>query len=387
MMHTKINGLRIEVIESEEGFLAIKDEWDALIDKSINPTFYSTYPFVFTVWKNFKNENNRLFILLVRRDAVLVGIAPFRIECTMVGKIRLFRKIKYIAEWGEGDKPSIISTEKQSYILDRIFQFLNGEFTQWDEIQLMEQPENSPFLKQSFFGNKWYSTMVVPKNPSFYISIAGTWEEYLMTRGKNTHKTWTRYRKKLYDLSEGVLFQCYDDPEFVSESLKRFIAIEQSGWKKGQEFSVGGNEKKKRFYEELLVLLVHKKMAAIYLLTSGTTDIAGIIVYKYNSIVYMAHITYRPTYAKYSPGIILNAEIIKTLFGTIYHEYDFLIFERKDEKSLYKKKWSTGSRQTMTIKVSKRNIRRFLFILEECAKKVLLNIMRRMTKLSKYLPY
>ena len=81
-----------------------------LIEKSINPSFYSTFPFVYTAWKHYRSENDQLFILVVRRDATLVGIAPFRIESVKVGNIRLLRGmrlrvIRFIAEWGSGDKP------------------------------------------------------------------------------------------------------------------------------------------------------------------------------------------------------------------------------------------------------------------------------------------
>jgi len=378
-MNPNSDGLKIELIDSEEAFQAIKEEWDQLIEKSVNPSFYATYPFVYTTWKHFRNKNNHLFILLVRRDATLAGIAPFRIETMKEGNIYPLRLIRFIAEWGGGDKPAIVTIEKPDLVWERIFQFLSKEFTQWDGIWLEEQPANSPILNQRFLSNTWYSTMAVPNVTSFYTSIVGTWEEYLKTRGKITHHTWRRYRKKLFDTPQGVVFQCVDDPESIPESLKKFIDIEQSGWKKDRDFSVGGSEKNKRFYEELLVQLAHKNMAAIYLLTSGTTDIAGMILYKHNSTVYMAHITYRPTYAKYSPGVILNVEIIKMLFGTHYQEYDFLVFQRGDEKNSYKKKWSTGSRHTNTILVNKRNFRMLLFYNRNRLKTLRRTVVRMMT--------
>ena len=384
IMNVNSYGLRIEIIASEEAFLAIKDEWDALIQKSINPSFYATYPFVHTAWKYFRSETDRLFILVVRRDATLVGIAPFRIGSVKVGNIRILRGIRlrvirFIAEWGSGDKPTLVTIEEPERIWGSIFQFLSKEFTQWDGIWLVEQPVNSPILNQRFLSNTWYSTMAVPNVTSFYTSIAGTWEEYLKTRGKNTYRTWKYSRKKLFDLPEGVVFQCVDDPESIPESLKKFIDIEQSGWKKDRDFSVGGSEKNKRFYEELLVQLAHKNMAAIYLLTSGTTDIAGMIVYKNSTTVYGAQVTYCSVYAEYSPGVILNVEILRTLFGTHYQKYDFLGFQKGDEKNSLKKKWSTGSRQTITIFVNKRNFRMLLYYKGNRLKTVLRNVVSIMT--------
>jgi hypothetical protein len=378
MMNAINQELRIELIDSEEAFLAIKDEWDALIDKNINPSFYATFPFVYTAWKHYRTENNSLFILLVRRDAALVGIAPFRIDSMKVRNIRLFRAIRFIAEWGGGDKPAIVTTEKPDLIWDRIFQFLNKEFTQWDGILLTEQPTDSPVLNQKFFNNIWYSARVVPEYTSFYVSITGTWEEYIKTRGKNTYRTWKNSRKKLFDLPERVKFQCIDNPEILPDALDRFIAIEQSGWKKNSDFSVGGSEKQKAFYKELLTHLAYENRVAIYFLISENTDIAGAIVYKYKSIAYIAQITYRPTHSEYSPGVILNVEIIKAMFGTHYKEFDFLGL-RGDEKNFLKKNWSTGTRQTITIQIYNRNLRRYLYVMGKNAKTVSLKIMRMVT--------
>jgi CelD/BcsL family acetyltransferase involved in cellulose biosynthesis len=384
-MNAKNDALQIELIVSDEAFGVIKDEWDQLTEKSVNSSFYATYPFIYTAWKHFRTENDQLFILAVRRGATLVGIAPFRIERVKLGNICLIRGIqlrviRFIAEWGNGDKPSIVTTEEPERIWDSIFQFLCKEFTQWDEIWLAEQPADSPVLNQRVCSNTGFSMTVVPSVISFYMSLTGTWEEYLKTRGKNTYRTWKNSRKKLFALPEGVIFHQVEDPESIPGALKKFIAIEQSGWKKDRDFSVGGSEKNKRFYEELLVQSALKNRAAIYLLTSGTADIGGMIVYKNSTTVYGAQVAYSPMYAEYSPGVILNAEIITTLFGTQYKEYDFLGFQTGDEKNTLKKKWSTGSRQTITIVVNKRNFCMELYTNGKRLKTTLRNAVRMLNR-------
>ncbi len=85
-----------------------------------------------------------------------------------------------------------------------------------------------------------------------------TWEKHAAVHGRIR-------REKLFNLPEGVYFQCFKDPETLPEALKRFISIEQSGWKKNRDFTVGGNGKNKKFYEELLIHLAEKNMVAIYL--------------------------------------------------------------------------------------------------------------------------
>jgi CelD/BcsL family acetyltransferase involved in cellulose biosynthesis len=383
MMDHSCDVLKIEIIDSDEGFIALKNEWNTLTEKSINPSFYATYPFVFAAWKHYHREDDRLFILVVRQGPTLVGIAPFRIGKVDVGNIRLFkgmqlRVIRFIAEWGSGDKPAILTTESPECIWDRIFQFLTREFTHWDGIWLVEQPVNSPILTRNAVRKLWYSTSVVKNAPSFYTSITGTWEDYLKTRGKNTQRTWRRDTKKINNLPEGVKFQCFDTPETLPSALKRFIAIEQSGWKRNKSFSVGGNEGNRRFYEELLILLATQNMAAIYLLTSGTTDIAGKLIFKCHTTIYSAQVTYNPDFAHYSPGVLLTAELIKAFFGTRFEEFDFLGF-RNDRKNDAKRNWSTGERATITIMVNKRNVRMVLFMQGTRLKTMLRNLVSFMT--------
>ncbi len=117
-------------------------------------------------------------------------------------------------------------------------------------------------------------------------------------------------------------------------------------------------------------------MASIVFLILGTTDIAGMIVYKYKTFVYGAHVTYCQKYAAYSPGVILNAEIIRTLFGSRYEEYDYLRFQKADEKNSLKKKWSTGSRETITVIVNKRNVRMGIFMQGTRLKTLFRNIVK-----------
>jgi len=376
-MKMTTDGLRIKLVDSEEEFLAMEVEWNALFDKSINSSIYSSYPFVHTAWKYFKNENDRLFILVVKRDATLIAIAPFRIARVKMGNLCFKWLIRFISEYGSGDKPSILSIEEPECIWEGIFQFLSEEFTQWDGIQLFEQPANSPVLNLKFFSDRLYFASAVPQVSSFYLSIAGTWEEYLKTLGKDTRRKWKKSRKKLFDLPEEVYFQCIEDYENLPEALERYIDIEQSGWKINRDFSVGGNDINRGFYTELLKHLACKNMVSMYFLKSGTTDIAASIQYKQKSIVYGAHITYRLTYAQYSPGVILTMELLRKLFGTQFHEFDFLGL-RNVKKFTLTKNLSTGTRQTVRIEIYKKSVFIHLYMMGKRANKFLQKVIRMM---------
>jgi hypothetical protein len=113
------NELNIELINSDESFMALKDPWDHLIEKSYNSSVYASFPFVNTSWKHQSSENDQLFILVVKRRKTIIGIAPFRIERVKIASIPIFRNmqiriIRFIAEWG--DKLTILTTEKPEIV-------------------------------------------------------------------------------------------------------------------------------------------------------------------------------------------------------------------------------------------------------------------------------
>jgi CelD/BcsL family acetyltransferase involved in cellulose biosynthesis len=361
MIYMKSERIRVDLISSDEAILAIRDEWEALSEKVSVPHFFATFSFISAAWKYYRRENDQLFVLAMRRGTTLVGIAPFRIEQIKIGNAPLIRKmqiriIRFIAEWGCGDKPLIVTIEQPEIIWERILQYLNKEYTRWDMLSLAEQPEKSPVLNQRALGKIRYSVREFQDYTSYYVSIHGTWEEYLVSRGKETRKKWNKTRKKLYDLPEGVYFDCIEDPASLPNALERYIRLEQSGWKKDLGFTIGGNDNNKGFYEELLKNLAYKKMAEIWFLLSGTTDIAAAILYKHKSTIYGAQITFNQRYAEYSPGTITSTEILKTLFSTNCLEFDFLGYSGEDKNNL-KIKWSTGSRKTVTIQIYKKSLR------------------------------
>jgi CelD/BcsL family acetyltransferase involved in cellulose biosynthesis len=362
----KSERIRVDLISSYEAISAIRDEWEALSEKVSTHHFFATFSFISAAWKYYRSDNDQLFVLAMRRGATLVGIAPFRIEQQKIGNAPLIRKmririIRFIAEWGCGDKPLIVTLEQPEIIWERILQYLKNEYTRWDILYLAEQPEKSPVLKQGVLGKCRYSVREFQNYTSYYVSIQGTWEDYLVLRGKETRKKWNKNRKKLFDLPERVRIDCIEDPASLPNALERYMRLEQSGWKKDLGFTIGGNDNNKGFYEELLKNLAYKRMVEIWFLLSGTTDIAAAILYKHKSTVYGGQITFDQNYAEYSPGTITGTEILKTLFNTNYLEFDFLGYHGEDKNNL-KMKWSTGSRKTVTIHIYKKGLRTALYM-------------------------
>lgn len=365
------DALTIEIINSEKALEKIEDEWNNLISESRNSSIFSTFQIVKIAWKHFHSSTDKLFILVLKKDNKIVGIAPFKIR---IKKALLFpiRVIGFIAEWGDGDKPCIATTiESEEVVWHRIYQFLQNEYKKWDWIVLTEQPIDSIILKQDIFFNKRYYCRTHSDTLSFYTSLNGTWNDYLKNVKGKVRENWRRRSRNIEKLQDGIKIECFEDTESIASALEKFILIEQSGWKKNQNFSVGGNDRHKDYFRELMLDLARRNMVSIYLLVSGNQDIAASIVYKFKNILYAAHIAHKSEFSKYSPGVILNAEVLRLHFGTCYEELDFFGLHVKDSKQKHKSDWATGTRETVRINIFKKNFRHFLYSAGKGIEKIL----------------
>jgi CelD/BcsL family acetyltransferase involved in cellulose biosynthesis len=182
---------------------------------------------------------------------------------------------------------------------------------------------------------------------NYYIPLEGSWEDYLKGLDTNIRHQWNRRKRRLCSNHGGYEVERISDPERIREALSRFVVVEQAGWKGKEGIGVGKDKQTLLFYEDLLVRLAGKGKAFIYFLKSKGETIAGKICFIQQDVVYSRHTTYLPSFAAYSPGILLGAEIIQDLFRGPYRELDLLGSSRFETLPKHKTDWATGRRETV----------------------------------------
>lgn len=286
--------------------------------------------------------------LCFRKDRAIVGIAPFYIERSRIRRIP-HRAIRWIAVW-EGDRPRLLVEGSEEMFWNEILRFLNSECSSWDVLDLVEQPKDGPEGRGwSFLSRSGWYWEKAPDAFDYYISLEGSWEAYLKGLDSDTRHEWSRRSRRLSSTPGGYVMERISSPERMREALFCFVALEQSGWKAEKGIGVGKDERHLLFYEDLLVRLAGKGQAFIYFLKSGGETIAGKISFVQRDVFYSRHTTYSPTYAAYSPGILIQAEIIRELFNGPYRELDLLGMRGDGPPPRHKTKWATGQRETVRL--------------------------------------
>jgi len=337
--------MKIRVVDTDSEFDALEESWNRLSDRTA-PNFFSSFDYVRTVWKHFRGTDDRLHILMLSEGPAIVGIAPFYIERCRTRRIP-YRIIRWIAAW-EGDRPRLLIEGNEEMFWKEILCFLERERRSWELLDLVEQPMSGPggqgwsFLSRS----GWYWEKA-PDAIDYYISLEGSWDDYLKGLGSHTRKEWRRHTRRLSSIPGGYAVERISDPKQMQMALGRFVRLERSGWKAEAGIGVGKDKRHLAFYEDLLVRLAEKGQATAHFLTSNGEDIAAGICFIQRDLVSFRHTTYSPAYSAYSPGILLQAEILQELFRGTYRELDLEGMREDGASPRLKTEWATGRRETV----------------------------------------
>lgn len=337
--------MKIKIVDTEDGFDGLEAAWNALADRTPSP-FFSSFDYVRTAWSHFHGKEDRLCILVFSEADTVEGIAPFYIAHRHIRGIPC-RVIMFIASW-EGDRPRILTSRNEVETWNSMLSFLERDFTDWEILELMEQPVEGPTgAEWSFlFRSGWYWESE-PDVVDYYISLGGSWDEYLSGLGKNTRRNWRKPTRRLSAAAGGYKVERISDPSDTREALNRFVTIEQSSWKVGTKIGVAKDERHQRFYEDLVIRLAGKGQVMFHFIKIGQEDAAGIVSFMCRDVIYPRHTAYLAAHAAYSPGILILAEIMREGFMGPWREVDLLGLKEDESSNKFKVHWATGKRETV----------------------------------------
>ena len=337
----------IERIDTIDQITPLKSEWNSLLKKSETNIIFLTFEWIISWWKCFGKEKE-LFILLVKDNEKLVGIAPLMITTLNLG-IKI-KKIEFIGTPLSNYCDFIISEkcEDKRDVLRSIYDYLLKEKDSWDIISLKEIPEVSSTLtiSEEILKSSNVLFSIFPDN----ISPIIIFEE---SERKEIEKKLNKkdIKRKLRGLNrEGILGynHCKDKNE-AEMLLNIFFQQHIKRWKSTSTPSMFEDEKYKAFYHELTKSLLPKKWVDISVLRFNGGVIATQFGFTYNNKYEGYTHTYDKTYAKYSPGVILLMLNIENYLSKNFREFDL---GRGDDP--YKFRFSNIIKKNYKISIYKR---------------------------------
>lgn len=344
-MHT----LTVGVVEDAAGLERLRDEWRIVERDAPAVSVFSTHLYTTLAWRHFSGTTDRLWIVTVRAGGRLMGIVPLRLAHRRQAGVPL-RVLKFIAQW-EGDRPGIVAAIDADLIWQAAWTALVARRAEWDLIELAELDTDAWPVRQAGALGPAFHVTCMPDTCAAYATIAGTWDEYLERRPAGARQNYRRRLRHLASDIPGHRFEVAVAPAAAEAAYARFLAVEQSGWKRDAHVGAGKDERHRRFYRDLIAGLAAEGGAAIWLLTDGTHDLAARLRLVWCGVAYERQIAFDPRFARYAPGTLLRAASLRSLFGSGMREADFMGMPGECRERPHIADWATGERATWRLTV------------------------------------
>lgn len=346
------SSMTVTIVREAEAFRSLRSEWNALLTNSESDTIFLRWEWLYTWWEVY-GEENKLFIVTVRKDANLIGVAPLFVT----NHALFFRKFKFLgANLVCSDYLDFILLKNQEEaILQEIIHCIIGHHEEWDLLELTDLPAASrqlPLLSALLPDHRRTCQTSYTLCP--YIDLSTTWDSIFSSFSPLLQNSIKRKIKKLGQSPEPHFVQL-KDLEDCRHHFNNFLRINQlrlTGKKIRSPFL---DQHFLAFHRKILTKLCPLGMATLSFLKIGQQYIAGLYQLVYNQRHYYYQSGFDPDWQQLSPGTLLLHFCIKEAHTQKMKEFDFL---QGDED--YKKNWTPKQRINCKITIYNRSLRGFL---------------------------
>jgi CelD/BcsL family acetyltransferase involved in cellulose biosynthesis len=301
--------ISVEKVDTLEGFDALRDDWDRLLAKSDFRTIFQTFDWLRTWWKVF-GDNKQMYILVIRQEDVVIGIAPFMLEeARSLGKSG--RVIRFIGT-PNVDYADIMAEDKEP-VIAQVADYLMCNEADWTSIELGQVSERSSTMKtlKRLFGEKGAKFRADEIETCFsYVYEGDEADRSTFTLKKNrTLKTAINVLGK----NKGLVLERITDLPSLHRHLTVLFSLHIKRWAGTPTPSKFTDEKNREFYKELVEALVPSDRIYFVTLRNGDVPVACCFSFGYEKTINLYTVAMNPYFHKRSPGLLfftLQAELL-----------------------------------------------------------------------------
>lgn len=334
---------------SLDNIYKIKKDWNLILKKSEDATFFQSFEWIISWIKNLKGLK-KVKILSFKDKKRIVAVIPLFLR-----NYSKFTFAELIGTRGSDYSDFIILPGYSEKVLK---EFLNWcSFNKVSALRIEEFPERSEnfkvFLKLLSDKRKKY---ILSKSCNCYmIFLPLSWQSYLFKLSRRTKQDLfhdRRYLKKHFNNYKYTI-------SYSKRALRNHIEIHQKKWRrKGQRGSYSKKETKSFFVDLLELLNKDRRKLMIEELKIGNRVIASFLGINYKNRHSLITMAYDPEMGKFSPGKVLLGHSIEEAIKEKLKNYDLsrgrdayklkfkpeeflnknitVIFDKNSEKSFFK---------------------------------------------------
>lgn len=344
--------LDVRIVSDEDGLRGLQQAWQRLETEVPGLTVFQTHLYQ-AAWVRAFGLTRDLLIVCVQDGDEVIGIAPFQVTAEDIYGKR-HRQLSFLGAPWEVDRPRFIFTTDPEACAEATAQALLARRDRWDMIWFHEQSAGDPGL-ETFCRELAAHGLLhgrVPGSHCPYLTLRGTWQQFLASKSQKFRKNLRAARRKLEAFGRLEYASRAGDAEQLQSLFSEYEALEARSWKARDAVGVSQSMEHLRFYRHLVDAFGGKGRFVFRSLRIDGHLVAATFGLVHGRRYYSLHIAHDAAYSACSPGTLLEALELEECFGAGLDEYEFLGGFLKN-----KVRWTEQMRDTVFVHLYQRRPR------------------------------
>ena len=355
--------MNVERFQGKQGLLSLKDEWNTITASMPHKRYFHLHEFHLSYINSLEKDEDSVHFYVIRRDQHPIAIVPLALRTMKVFGIpiriyRLFPDTSHL-----GGFTDCICSESSASMFKTLMDHLKTLKTRWDILYI-----------RKCLADSYIITLLNAAHGYKCIQEHSGWNGYVTKPELDNigHKLTTKSQaksnrnlRKLQKKGEIELTHAVKVDD-LKKYLKRFIVIEDSGWKGDTGTSIMLDSQYAQFYENLMENFGVIGACEINLLSLNGQSIAGQVTFLVDDTCYIAKIAYDESYSNMTPGMLMCEQLFRKLSEQEnFRECNFISFPK------WINRWNYNSIDTLRVLVFNQTLRgRFSALMLPWAKRL-----------------
>jgi len=335
---TRQDACAVDVVSDYATFVNLEAEWNETVERAGIAHPFLRHEWVRTWWDAFGTPDARLYILVVRAHGRITAIAPFMRDTAPMYGVPA-RRIRFIQN-DHTPRTDIVVAAQPDESYRAIWRALRADRDRWDVLQLsqLERESDTRRLLCELAAADGCATGVWQSGDSPYLSLTGTWDDYLNSLQAKFRSNLRNRMSRLTRLGEPVL-EVLSERGAIEAACEEAWRLESSGWKREAGTAITCDPAVHRFYTTLVERGTAAGWLQLLFLKVGDRRIATSYGACFNDRLFLFKTGYDPEFATGAPFKILTYFAIREAYAQGLTEVDFL-----GDAEPWKLEWTSTSR-------------------------------------------
>jgi CelD/BcsL family acetyltransferase involved in cellulose biosynthesis len=355
--------IQCEIVHGDD-ILEYREIWNELFD-SDEYEASTSFEWTNALLKTELKEKDTFLLMLLKNSEEIVGIVPLIVSEKRKYGFSLIT-IFPISEYYNTHSDILLKNISEELVKILITSIYRLDY-RWDIFRMRRFVEDSIIIDhiESYLKKASIKYEIRRTEPSFFITLASDYSEYLKKRSGKFRNYLRRMEKKLNAIGH-VEISKLNNYDSISDAYKQLLYVEEKSWKHKHGTAISSIKKQEDFYRELCEEAIKRGWLHLIFLYLNNEPIAyNIGLIKDKKYLYLKT-SFDEDFRKLGPATLLRAKLIEELIINGVKYFDF-----PGEPYEWERQWTDELQWHKSLLIYNNTFKAKLFSIYNAVKKII----------------